>query len=327
MSQNEDAKSNQTGQNAEVTSDPTQNLSSTYYRHPSDSASNKLVSIVFDGTCFNDWKSSMMISLDAKKKTCFVDGSLPKPKERTIEEKAWKRCNNMVTGWFIASLERQIAKGIMYFKTATTIWADFEGRFGNPFSSQMYRFIEQLLNKTQEPELSIAEYFTKVKSLWDEIDDLRPLPTCIWNPTNNFIKIQQDQRILTFLMKLDQEYSQVRSNLLMHKDLPNVTKVYRMLLQEEYHKGINRVTNEIEPIAFATEKWRSPQARRSTNNAKKPSYYWEYCKIAGHSINRCFQIHGCPNKNKNQGRKYIALVFNDEIVDENSEGNPLRLTK
>lgn len=32
-------------------------------------------------------------------------------------------------------------------------------------------------------------------------------------------------------------------------------------------------------------------------------------------------------KTKNQGRKYVALVKNDEIVDENSEGNALGSTK
>lgn len=78
--------------------------------------------------------------------------------------------------------------------------------------------------------MSIADYFTRVKSLWDEIDDLRPIPTCVCNPNVNFLKIQQEQRILTFLMKLDQDYSQVRSNLLMNKVLLDITEVYRMLL-------------------------------------------------------------------------------------------------
>lgn len=149
----------------------------------------------------------MIISLDAQNKMIFVDGSLPKPQEGSMEEKAWKRCNNLVTGWLIASLERHIAKSIMYFKTASAIGSDLERRFGNPSSSQMYRLQEQLLTTIQEPGMSIADYFTRVKSQWDEIDDLRPLSVCTCNPTTNFLKIQQDQRILTFLMKLDPEYS------------------------------------------------------------------------------------------------------------------------
>lgn len=124
------------------TKDPTQDPSSVYYIHPSDSASNKLVSTVFNGTGFSDWKRYMVISLDAKNKMCFVDGTLAQPKEGTMEEKAWKRCNNLVIGWLIASLERHIAKSIVYFKTATAIWSDLDGRIGNPSSSQMYRLQE-----------------------------------------------------------------------------------------------------------------------------------------------------------------------------------------
>ena len=67
--------------------------------------------------------------------------NLYQPKE-IIERGAWKCCNNMVTRWLIASFERQIGKSIMYFKTASAIWVDLEGRFGNPSSSQMYRLQE-----------------------------------------------------------------------------------------------------------------------------------------------------------------------------------------
>ncbi|CAO2816266.1 unnamed protein product [Amaranthus hypochondriacus] len=307
--------------------EPTQNPSSPYYLHPSDSASTKLVSVLFDGTCFSDWKRSVVISLDAKNKTCFVDGTLPMPKNDSPEQHAWKRCNNMVTGWLIASLDRSIARSIMYFKTAHAIWTDLEGRYGTPSSSQLYRLQEQLLHTTQESGMTIAEYFTKVKSLWDEIDDLRPLPACTCNPKDSFTKIQQDQRILTFLMKLDPEYHQVRSTLLMHKDLPDVTEVYRMLLQEECHKGLNKTPPSIEPMALATDKWRNSLSKRSPNTTKKPNYFCDNCKIPGHSIDRCFKIHGYPPKPKStQGRKYAAFTTTDDLAKDHVPGNQLGLT-
>jgi LTR polyprotein gag-polypeptide-like protein len=104
-----------------VHSDPTQDPSSPYYLHPSESASTRLVSTVFDGTSFSDWKRSMVIGLNAKNKMCFVDGSLPMSTAGSVEDKAWRRCNNMVTGWLISSLEKHLAKSVMYFKTASAI--------------------------------------------------------------------------------------------------------------------------------------------------------------------------------------------------------------
>lgn len=77
-----------------------------YYLHPSDHASTKLVKTPFDGNEFANWKRSIMIGLIAKNMLCFVDGTLPKPSENAPVMKAWERCNNMVLGWLIASLDR-----------------------------------------------------------------------------------------------------------------------------------------------------------------------------------------------------------------------------
>ena len=50
MNQNVVVKSNQNTMDTMATIDPTQDPSSIYYIHPSDSAGNRLVSIVFYGT-------------------------------------------------------------------------------------------------------------------------------------------------------------------------------------------------------------------------------------------------------------------------------------
>lgn len=120
-----------------------------------------------------------MIGLNAKNKMHFVDGSLPKLEEGATDQRAWMRCDNMLIGWIISSLERHIDKIIMYQKTGSDIWKDLDARFGTLTSSQMNRLQEKLLNTSQEPRMTIAKYFTRVKSLWDEIDDLRPLPNAI----------------------------------------------------------------------------------------------------------------------------------------------------
>lgn len=71
----------------------------------------------------------MIIGLIAKNKLCFVDGSVPKPSSNSTNSKSWERCNNMVIGWIIASLDRVIAKSIMYYNNAHEIWHDLEERF------------------------------------------------------------------------------------------------------------------------------------------------------------------------------------------------------
>ena len=70
-----------------------------------------------------------------------------------------------------------------------------------------------------------------------EIDDLRPLPVCTCNLNKNFLRLQQDQRVMMFLMKL-------------HKDLSEVAEFYHMLLQEESHKDLSKPLTVVEPMAI-----------------------------------------------------------------------------
>ena len=189
----------------------------------------------------------------------------------------------------------------------------------------MYRLQVRLLNTFQEPNMSVAEYFTRVKFLWDEIDDLRPLLVCTCNPTNNFLKIQQDQRVMAFLMKLDPQFNQAKSNLLMSKDLPDVSDVYCMLLQEESHKDFNKNDTTLEPMTLAADKWKTSHHIKPNHNGRRP-YFCDHCKIAGHSISRCFKLHGYPNKGKpNPTKKYAALAQNEECTENSTTSNQFRL--
>ena len=53
---------------------------------------------------------------------------------------------------------------------------------------------------------------------------------------------------------------------------------------------------------------------KNQNNmgGKRPTYYYEHCKITGHSIERCFKIHGYPNKTRSNNNKRYAIVAQDE---------------
>lgn len=73
-----------------------------------------------------------------------------------------------------------------------------------------------------------------MKTLWEELVNMNPLPTC--NLTKRLIEIQHDQRLIHLLMKLDQQSSQVKSDILgsnvpMMSDMHNASQAYRLLLQ------------------------------------------------------------------------------------------------
>ncbi|XP_074342046.1 uncharacterized protein LOC141679441 [Apium graveolens] len=154
-----------------------QDPTSIYFIHPSDSSSTQLVSVKFNENGFSNWKRSMILTLSAKNKLGFVDGSIEKPEATTTEFKAWERCNDLVSSWIIFNLDDTIAKSVLFLKTAREIWIDLEERFGYTSMTQVYS-LEQQLSELNQGNDTISEFFTKIKTLWDAISDAYPLPQC-----------------------------------------------------------------------------------------------------------------------------------------------------
>lgn len=204
-------------QNTNSHTDPTRNPSSVYFLHPSDSAQ-KIVNIAFSGRGFSNWRRVMTIALSGKNKSGFVDGSLPRPTSSS-GARAWDRVDNVVMGWIIAVLEDSIANSILSYKTSKEIWEELGERYGQSSNAQMFSLQEELNSLVQAPDMTVSEFFTKMKTLWDEFDALNPVPTCnctaaatyTCDVAKKIYKMQQNTKVISFLMKLDKRFKQVRS--------------------------------------------------------------------------------------------------------------------
>ena len=70
-----------------------------------------------------------------------------------------------------------------------------------------------------------------------QINNLNPILVCeccgcSCSLTTKVLKLQQDQRLMSFLMRVDEQYSPIKTNILMLPELPNVCTAYMMLQQE-----------------------------------------------------------------------------------------------
>lgn len=72
----------------------------------------------------------MTYALLTKNKIGFVDGTLPVLDEKSTDLMNWKRCNAMVRGWLVSSMEKEIKSSVKYTTTSRDIWLDLEENFG-----------------------------------------------------------------------------------------------------------------------------------------------------------------------------------------------------
>lgn len=104
-----------------MTTNTNQDPSSAYYIHPSYATTNHLVSVKFNGTGYANWKQSMMLTLTAKNKLGFVNGAIAMPDSSSTEFFVWEICNSQVTSWILFNLDENIARSVLFLKTAKDI--------------------------------------------------------------------------------------------------------------------------------------------------------------------------------------------------------------
>ncbi|XP_019223790.1 PREDICTED: uncharacterized protein LOC109205534 [Nicotiana attenuata] len=212
-----------------------------YFLHSSDAPGMNLVNAAFDGKGFQGWKRSVLISLSAKNKLGFIDGTCAAPAITAKEYQPWTRCNDMVTSWLLNSLSKDIGDSVICSKSARELWISLEHRFGKSNGAKLYHLHKELSSLVQGTN-DIASYFTKLKRLWDELDsllcDVKCLCVCVCSGKQKLEKSLEDERLIQFLMGLNDVYSQASGNILMLNPLPSIDHAYSLVLQDESQREV-----------------------------------------------------------------------------------------
>ncbi|XP_055835097.1 uncharacterized protein LOC129903569 [Solanum dulcamara] len=219
-----------------------------YHLNNSDSPGMTLVNNVFDGRGYPGWRRSILLSLSAKKKLGFINGTCKAPELESAEFEQWSCVNDMIICWISNALSKDIADSVMSSKTAKELWDSLEQRFGKSNGAKLYHLQKELTSLIQGNS-DIAGYFTKLKRLWDELDGINVIVCCSCQCTCDgkakLTKSLEDQRLIQFLMGLNDVYAQARGNILMMNPLPGMDVAYSLLLQDENQREVYANTNYI----------------------------------------------------------------------------------
>ena len=103
-----------------------------------------------------------------------------------------------------------------------------------------------MLNLTQG-SLTVAQYFTKLKALWEEMSAHRPSSTCVCGGLRPVLDHLQQEHVLQFLMGLNDDFAAVRGQILLMEPLPPINKVYSLVTQEERQRAISHSGSSTDP--------------------------------------------------------------------------------
>ncbi|XP_074289604.1 uncharacterized protein LOC141614757 [Silene latifolia] len=147
------------------------------YLSTSDQPSATLSSFLFEGHDFLGWKREVLMALAAKNKDGMIDGLCPCPPSTDKRHKQWKRCDFMVMRWISNSLDKSLKENFKFVTSSRELWNELIERFGQSNALEVYQLTKDLGAISQE-NLSLVEYYSKIKNLWETLDSLDPLPVC-----------------------------------------------------------------------------------------------------------------------------------------------------
>ena len=87
----------------------------------------------------------------------------------------WVRCNNMVLSKLVNSISLPIRQSVIWMDIVVYVWNDLKTRYSQGDLSRISDLQLEASSLSQN-DLSVTDYFTKLRIIWDELDNFRPNP-------------------------------------------------------------------------------------------------------------------------------------------------------
>ncbi|XP_070047281.1 uncharacterized protein [Nicotiana tomentosiformis] len=262
----------------------------------------------------------MKLALRGKGKLGFMDGTCVKSMYRGELAEQWEKCNTIVLSWIGSRIATELMASIVYVSNAKKVWSEFEEYFDRSNLTRIFHLWTEIATLRQGTD-SVTSYYSKMKDFLDELDVLAPLPSCDCEESLPYVVHLRSQRLLQFLMGLNESYSNLRSNLLARRPIVSVNEAYATVSQEESQRSLGVVEMNKDPLTILAG--RTHQGFKP----KKPGVICEHCGYKGHLKKNCYKIIGYPQDFKSKKKSTQSGGFrpfaNSTVAGENvnsSEG-------
>nr|XP_023874308.1 uncharacterized protein LOC111986850 [Quercus suber] len=214
---------------------------------------------------YSTWARSMERALRIKTKFWLIDGSvsLTSAMEKIpLFVQSWARCNDIVVSWIINCVSHKIATSLVHRKTAKEVWKKLQTMFSQGNGPRIYQLQKDIASFSQG-ELSISN-------------------------------LHHREAIMQLLMGLNDSFSHIRGQILLMDPIPSVHKVYSLLIQDEKQRSIRQGSSNgpfVESTALAAK---AIIHSSKTFKKGKERPICSHCGLLGHTVEKCYKIHGYP---------------------------------
>ncbi|XP_075636645.1 uncharacterized protein LOC142608871 [Castanea sativa] len=243
---------------------------------------------------YHSWSRAMVLALTTKKKIGFINGKLPMPDVDSPLYEDWQSCNTMVLSWLINSMHVDVSSSIMYCETAKEMWLDLKHLFSQGNGPKIYN-LQREISHISHNQMTVTEYYTKFKRLWNQLLNFEPFLECSCGATK-ILSASHD-------------------------------KAYVMM--EKSHKNIGHGvagSSQSDAMAMFTNSKGNSNSNWNKGNGKKERAFCTHCNMQGHTIEKCYKLHGYPLGYKPKGKSGANVSGNQASCNSVNGANKALVT-
>ncbi|KAK2966538.1 hypothetical protein RJ640_002998 [Escallonia rubra] len=291
--------------------------------------------VKLDGKNYSIWRFHFQYFMEGKGLWGYVDGSEPQPAAIQVKEAAqWKINNAKVISWILGSVDTSIGIPMRGLHTAKDMWEYLEKVYQQSNFSRKFQ-VEHDIFIYGQGEKSIHDYYAGFMNLWTEYEFVtmgKITTACCLRALKD---INDERKVMQFLIKLRPDYEIVRANILNRGTLPTMDAVFGEFLREDTRIAtqatLERKT-ELDSVFIAKQimgKWSASQPKDLSKvqcfeckefghvvSHCKNKNSCVYCKQAGHIITECPEVPQKVGKNfKQRTSSYRGTTSNSSSSD------------
>ncbi|XP_071705033.1 uncharacterized protein [Rutidosis leptorrhynchoides] len=241
----------------------------------------------------------------------FINGSVLRSKTDEVLASQWDRCNSVVLSWILGSITKDLYCGQIFSTNATEVWNELKETNDKIDTSAIFN-LHQQINTLKQNDSTLSEYYHKLNTLWKQYDAMVSSPdftcgatACSCEAATSHKEHKKMMKLMQFLMGLSDEYTTVRSKILLRDSVLDVKEAYAIISREESHKGISNdkisktrantfVAQSNNTFNKAGNNSGNYQNNNNYNGNQNQTLKCKKCNKLGHTIDRCFEIIGYP---------------------------------
>ncbi|XP_050376390.1 uncharacterized protein LOC126793805 isoform X3 [Argentina anserina] len=256
-----------------------------------------------NGANFRKWKKIMTAHLRGMHKIGHVTGVTKAPNaDAVVAYTKWDDDDGLVMFVLFKAMNEEILDLVAECDTAHAIWTTLEVLFTNDSDFiQVHELMCTAFAMHQDGQ-PVAQYFTKLKNIWAEIDVKRP---CMIKNHEDIVWYQKEkeiERVHHFLKGLDAKHNSAKCELLRKTEPPSLITAFTFIRKDEsQHESLHKTQVEVSSLTVqATSPTPSLQPATSAPLHKRgpppgfgtqPRPPCSYCHDTNHARATCWKLY------------------------------------